>query len=126
MAAPFLELGSRTWRDKPFKKHCPASPGRIAALNEVTSYIYSVGATRVLAGGNIVPHLVNVPGVAQIGATKADNFRFFIVEKYDYRNTWPISSEEMNQIEDAWRKRPGVRVLRDDQHVVLLENSIKQ
>lgn len=126
MAAPFLELGSRTWRDKPFKKHCPASPGRIAALNEVTSYLYSVGSTRVLAGGNILPHLVNVPGVAQIGATKADNFRFFIVEKYDYRNTWPISSEEMNQIEDAWRKRPSVRVLRDDQHVVLLENSIKQ
>lgn len=125
MVVPFLELGSRTWRDKPFKKHCPSSPERIDALNEVVNYLSGVRAERVLAGGNIVPHLVHIPGIAQIGATKAANFRFFVVEKGEYRNTWPISSDEMKQIEGDWRKRPGVSVLRDDQHVVLLENSSK-
>lgn len=112
--------------DKPFKKHCPPSPGRIEALNEVVSYLSSVGATRVLAGGNIVPHLVHLPGVAQIGATKARDFRFFVAEKAENRNTWPISSGEMKRIENEWRERPGVSVLRDDQYVVLFENGSKQ
>jgi uncharacterized membrane protein len=123
LVVPFLELGSRTWRDRPFKKHCPSSPERIDALNAVVNYLGVVGAESVLAGGNIVPHLVRIPGIAQIGATKADNFRFFVVEKGEYRNTWPISAGEMKQIEDDWRKRPGVSVLRDDQHVLLIENS---
>jgi hypothetical protein len=126
IALPYLELGSRAWMDKPFKKHCPPSPGRIEALNEVVSYLSSVGATRVLAGGNIVPHLVHLPGVAQIGATKARDFRFFVVEKAENRNTWPISSGEMKRIESEWRERPGVSVLRDDQYVVLFENGSKQ
>jgi hypothetical protein len=125
MVVPFLEIGSRTWRDKPFKKHCPSSPERIDALNAAVNYLGRVGAERVLAGGNLVPHLVHIPGIAQIGATKADNFRFFIVEKGEYRNTWPISAGEMKQIEDAWRKRAGVNVLRDDQYVLLIENSTK-
>jgi hypothetical protein len=122
-AAPFLELGSRVWVNKPFKKHCPASPGRIEALNEVTSYLSSVNAERVLASGNLVPHLVRLPGIAQIGATKANDFRFFVVEKHDYRSTWPISADEMKQVENDWRNRPGVNVLRDDQHVLLIENT---
>lgn len=126
IALPYLELGSRAWMDKPFKKHCPPSPGRIEALNEVVSYLSSVGATRVLAGGNIVPHLVHLPGVAQIGATKARDFRFFVVEKAENRNTWPISSGEMKRIENEWRERPGVSLLRDDQYVVLFENGSKQ
>ncbi len=125
-SAPFFELGSRVFRDKPFKRHCPASQGRIAALNDVVSYLSGVGATGVLAGGNIVPHLVDLPGIAQIGATKAYDFRFFVVEKGEYRNTWPISSGEMKLIEDEWRSRPGVKVLRDDEYVVLLENGSKK
>jgi hypothetical protein len=125
MVVPFIELGSRTWRDKPFKKHCPSSSERIDALNAAVNYLGRAGAERVLAGGNLVPHLVHIPGIAQIGATKADNFRFFIVEKGEYRNTWPISAGEMKQIENAWRKRAGVTVLRDDQHVLLIETSSK-
>lgn len=120
-AAPGLELGGRVWINKPFKKHCPSSPDRIQALNDVVSYLETVNADRVLAGGNLVPHLVRRPGVAQIGATKSDDFKFFVVEKYQHRNAWPLNSAELQRIEDEWRSRPGVNLLRDDDYILLLK-----
>jgi len=122
-AFPSLELGSRYWRGKPFKKHCSPSIARVQAISEAIEILKNGKATRVLAQGNLVPHLVSLAGIAQVGATKGTEFRYFFVEKSIFRSTWPLSAADFQKIEFKWRIGPNVKVVRDDEHVLLLESS---
>ena len=115
-----LDAGSRWIRGVPFKKHCPADPGRLSAIHEAVSAIRDSGSQSVLAQGNLVPALADLSQVAQIGATTTKRFDWIITEKADYRNTWPLSGELYEEQVRGWRALSGARVVIDNDHVTLL------
>ena len=128
---PSLEQGSKFWRARPFKAHCPSDPHRIDAISTAVQRLETIGATRILAIGNLIPRLASLPDVEQVGASQSDQFNYFLVEKSHYRNTWPLSKEDFATIERSWREMKDVIVLQDDQYVLLmartnlLENTIE-
>jgi len=121
LAFPSFELGSRVWRGKAFKKHCPVDLQRITALNESMDYIRENDDGPALVQGNLVPSLVDVLGVAQVGATKERGFSYLLIEKESQRNTWPLSQEQFSTLETWWRTSEEKRIVRDDKYVLLME-----
>lgn len=117
---PALEQGGRTWMGRPFKTHCPIETPRVNAIAEAVRYLETARATEVLASGNLVPSLVSLPGVEQVGASREKNFNFFLIEKSPYRNTWPLSKDEFTEVELGWREMEDAVILKDDQHVLLM------
>jgi hypothetical protein len=117
---PAFEQGGRIWRARPFKTHCPSEMARVNSISAAVGYLESTQATDVLASGNLVSRIAFLPGVEQVGASRAKDFNFFLVEKSSYRNTWPLSQQEFLEVERAWRQRADVVVLRDDQYVLLM------
>lgn len=123
LAWPSLELGSRNWRGKSFKKHCPAEPARLASLNAAAMTLRERTDGAVLAQGNLIPPLVDLPGIAHVGATNGAGFRYLLIEKNNFRNTWPVSPEEFQKIERSWTDDPNVSKIIDDDWVLLLERA---
>ena len=122
-AFPSLELGSRYWRGKSFKKHCPTSEGRLESLRVAADYLRHHVDGAVLASGNLIPPLVDLPGISHVGAATGEEFKYFFVEKNVNRNTWPIEPQDFDRIEESWRKNPSSRVVLDDEYILLLENT---
>jgi uncharacterized membrane protein len=120
-SASSLEFGSRVWRSRPFKNHCPHVSSRIESIQRSVRYLENSGARNVLASGNLVPRLASLPGISQVGASAANDAKFLFIEKFSERNTWPLSKQEFSDIENQWRTRPDVLVVEDDQHVLLLK-----
>jgi hypothetical protein len=116
-----LELGSRYWLGKPFKKHCVPSEGRLASLAKAADYLKANVDGAVLAGGNLIPPMVDLPGIGHLGDTQATEFKYLFVEKGPQRNPWPISPEEFSKVEQSWRGNPKSRVIQDDEYVLLME-----
>jgi len=121
LAFPALELGSRVWRGKAFKKHCPVDPERLTALQESMDYIRENDDGPALVQGNLVPSMVDVLGVSQVGATKERGFSYLLIEKESQRNTWPLSEEQFSALETWWRTNEEKRIVRDDKYVLLME-----
>jgi hypothetical protein len=119
---PGLETGSRLYRGRDLKRHCPGDPKRLAAISEAETLIRTLHDGPVLAAGNLVPRLADLPGIAQIGATKSDQFRYFLTETYAMRNPWPLSVTAYDQIENTWRSSTNSRVLLDNQWILLIRN----
>ena len=119
---PGLEPGTRLYRGRDFKRHCPHDPQRLTAINDAELMIRAGGDGPVLAQGNLVPRLVDLPGTSQVGATKASSFRYFLSETHAYRNPWPLTVEAYSQIEQTWRSNPHSRVLLDTPWILLIRN----
>jgi hypothetical protein len=116
-----LELGSRYWLGKPFKKHCVPSEARLTSLAKASDYLRAHADGAVLAGGNLIPPLVDLPCIAHLGDTRATEFKYLFVEKGTQRNPWPISAEEFTKVEQSWRGNPKGQVIQDDEFVLLME-----
>ena len=116
-----IETGSRYWRGKPFKKHCPANSERLAALDLAAGYLRAHRDGAVLAGGNLIPPLVDLAGIAHVGDTQATEFKYLFLEKGPLRNPWPITPDELTAVEVSWRQNPSSRVIQDDDYVLLIE-----
>jgi uncharacterized membrane protein len=121
---PGLELGTRLYRKRDFKRHCQSNPQRIADIMEAETLIRTRTDGPILAGGNLVPRLVDLPDVAQIGATKSTNFRYFLTETHSLRNPWPLSAEAYTRVEQAWRSSPESRVVLETPWVLLIRNEM--
>jgi hypothetical protein len=80
----------------------------------------TVGATRILASGNLIPRIASLPDVEHVGASQSNQFNYFLVEKSNYRNTWPLSKDAFAKIERSWREMKDAIVLQDDQYVLLM------
>jgi hypothetical protein len=65
--------------------------------------------------------MVDVLGVAQVGATKERGFSYLLIEKESQRNTWPLSEEQFSALETWWRTSEEKRIVRDDKYVLLME-----
>lgn len=120
LVLPGLEPGSRYLRGRDFKKHCPGIPERLAAISQAESIMRNTSDGPIMAGGNLVPRLADLPGISQIGATKNNDFRYFLTEKHPMRNTWPLSKGDYQAIEDYWRTKPSAQVLMDDDWILLI------
>ena len=116
-----LELGSRYWLGKPFKKHCVASEGRLASLSRAAEYLRAHQDGAVLAGGNLIPPMVDLPGIGHLGDTQATEFKYLFIEKGTQRNPWPITPDEFTSVEQSWRSNPQGHVIQDDEFVLLME-----
>ena len=75
---PSLEQGSKFWRGRPFKAHCPSDPDRIDAIITAVRRLETVGATRILAIGNLIPRIASLPDVEQVGASQSNQFNSII------------------------------------------------
>jgi hypothetical protein len=124
LSFPSLELGTRMWRGKAFKKHCPSDAVRLSEINESLKILRDRGLGAVLAQGNLIPPAVDLKGIAHLGATRGEKFRFLWTEKRSTRNTWPLSPEEFSSIEAKWRHDQDVKILIDGTEILLLERSL--
>jgi uncharacterized membrane protein len=120
LAFSSLEIGSRFWRAKPFKKHCPQNPERLSEIQQTLDTLRYDSKGPTLAQGNLIPHAVDLSGISQVGATHGRNFSYLWIEKGADRNTWPLSKEEFQALEDQWRGDPAVTKLFDGRHVILM------
>ena len=123
LAFPSLELGARFWRGKPFKNHCPATAGRIESIMLAQKELRSLPGGILLAQGNLVPQLVDLPGIAHLGATHSKDFRYLLIEKGEFRNTWPLSKTEFEETERKWLQFPGIKKIIEDQNVLLIDRT---
>lgn len=121
LAAPSLELGTRVWRHKPFKKHCPQPDGRLESLARAEKILRQDLKGPVLAQGNLIPRIVDLPGLAHLGASHRKDFRYLFIEKPTYRNTWPLTEDEFKKAEQSWLQSPEVVRLIDDEYVLLVQ-----
>ena len=119
---PGIETGTRLLRGRDFKKHCPNEPSRLAAISVAENMIRANPDGPVLAEGNLLPRLVDLPGIAQIGATKSLDFKYFLTEKYTARNPWPLSEDSYRSEEQRWRTKPNTHVLIDNDWILLIRH----
>ncbi len=120
LAFSSLEIGSRFWRAKSFKKHCPQNPERLSEIQQTLNLLRHDSKGPTLAQGNLIPHAVDLSGISQVGATHGRNFSYLWIEKGADRNTWPLSKEEFQALEDQWSGDPTVTKLFDGSHVTLM------
>jgi hypothetical protein len=123
LAFPAIELGSRFWRGKSFKKHCPHDPVRLTEINTAIKILRERVDGAVLAQGNLIPPAVDLPQIAHLGATSTKSFKYLLIEKGAYRNSWPMSSDQIRAVESAWRIDSNVVEVFEGAAVVLLERS---
>jgi uncharacterized membrane protein len=121
LAFPSMEIGSRLWRGKSFKKHCPRDSRRIAEISSALNLLRASPEVNVIAQGNLIPPAVDLPGITHVGTSERSGRSVLFIELGSYRNSWPLTSKQLDDVEHQWRSDPNVKVLVEGQYVLVLE-----